>query len=61
LSSEYTEERLEAASALAVPLDSLTRKIAKSLRGSGQDLRQIAPEDFELPSHGDVFGVGYHH
>jgi hypothetical protein len=61
LSREYGEGCLEAASALAVPLGSPTRKSVKSILESGRDLRQTAPLDLELPPHGDVRSPGYYH
>ena len=61
LSREYGEGRLEAASALAVQLGSLTRKSVKSILESGRDLRRPEPLELELPLHGNVRGPGYYH
>ena len=63
LSREYGDERLEAASALAVRLRSPTRKSVKSILESGRDRRraQTEPLDLELPLHGNVRGPGYYH
>ena len=64
LGRQYGEERLEAASALAVHLGSPTRKSVKSILESGRDLRrsnQTEPLDLELPAHGNVRGPGYYH
>ena len=63
LSREYGDERLEAASALAVRLRSPTRKSVKSILASGRDRphAQTEPLDLELPLHGNVRGPGYYH
>ena len=64
LGRQYGESRLEAASALAVRLGSLTRKSVKSILESGRDLRaQITSGSLalELPAHGNVRGPGYYH
>lgn len=64
LSREYGEERLEAASALAVRLRSPTRKSVKSILDSGRDLRPAVLTEtlaLELPAHGNVRGPGYYH
>jgi transposase len=63
LSREYGDERLEAASALAVRLRSPTRKSVKSILESGRDRphAQSEPLDLELPLHGNVRGPGYYH
>jgi hypothetical protein len=64
LSREYGEQRLEAASVLALRLGSPTRKSVKSILESGRDLRPISATDplpLELPVHGNVRGPGYYH
>ena len=61
LSREYGEERLEAASALAVRLGSLTRKSVKSILENGRDLRRPEALELELPLHENVRGPGYYH
>src|SRR5882757_7486432 len=64
LSREYGEQRLEAASVMALRLGSPTRKSVKSILESGRDLRPISATDtlpLELPMHGNVRGPGYYH
>ena len=63
LSREYGDERLEAASALAVQLRSPTRKSVKSILESGRDRPHAQTEllDLDLPLHGNVRGPGYYH
>jgi hypothetical protein len=63
LSREYGDERLEAASALAVRLCSPTRKSVKSILENGRDRPRAQTEslDLELPLHGNVRGPGYYH
>ncbi len=64
LAREYGEQRLEAASALALRLASPTRKSVSSILKSGRDLHPAAatePLALELPAHGNVRGPGYYH
>jgi transposase len=63
LSRQYGDERLEAASALAVRLRSPTRKSVKSILESGRDRPHAQTEslDLELPLHSNVRGPGYYH
>ena len=64
LGREYGEQRLEAASGLAVRLASPTRKSVKSILVSGRDLHPPGPIQslaLELPAHGNVRGPGYYH
>jgi transposase len=62
LAREYGEQRLEAASLLAVRLGSPTRKSAKSILESRRDLRPGTEAlALELPAHGNVRGPGYYH
>ena len=62
LAREYGEQRLEAASLLAVRLGSPTRKSVKSILESGRDLRPGTEAlALELPAHGNVRGPGYYH
>jgi transposase len=63
LARQYGEQRLEAASALAVRLGSPTRKSVKSILENGRDLRcpSAEPLALELPLHPNVRGPGYYH
>ncbi len=62
-SREYGDQRLEAASALAVRLRSPTPKGVKSILQSGRDRPHAQTEllDLDLPPHGNVRGPGYFH
>ena len=64
LGREYGDQRLEAASALALRLGSPTRKSVKSILESGRDRRSLSatePLALELPAHKNVRGPGYYH
>jgi transposase len=62
LAREFGEQRLEAASLLAVRLGSPTRKSVKSILESGRDMRTSTEAlTSELPAHGNVRGPGYYH
>jgi hypothetical protein len=63
LAREYGEQRLEAASTLALRLGSPTRKSVKSILESGRDRRPTTSEPLalELPVHSNVRGPGYYH
>jgi hypothetical protein len=64
LGRQYGDQRLEAASALALRLGSPTRKSVKSILESGRDLRPLnttEPLALELPAHKNVRGPGYYH
>ena len=62
LAREYGDGRLEAASALAVRLQSPTRKSVLSILKTGRDLRPgPEPLPLELPAHGNVRGPTYYH
>lgn len=62
LARQYGQGRLEAASALAVKLQSPTRKSVLSILKSGRDQRQsVAPDQLDLPEHPNVRGAKYYH
>jgi transposase len=64
LARQYSEQRLEAASGLALRLASPTRKSVKSILESGRDLWTPAATEglaLELPVHKNVRGPGYYH
>ena len=63
LSRQYGEQRLEAASALALRLSSPTRKSVKSILESGRDLPRAQADlpSLDMPEHGNVRGPGYYH
>jgi hypothetical protein len=62
LARQYGQERLEAASALAVKLQSPTRKSVLSILRTGRDRRPPAtPEQLDLPEHANVRGPNYYH
>jgi transposase len=61
LARQYGQARLEAASALAVKLQSPTRKSVLSILMSGRDQRPPPPpEPIELPEHANVRGPKYY-
>ena len=62
LARSYGEARLEAASRLALALQSPRRATVKSILESGRDRRR--PDEtveLDLPTHGNVRGPGYYH
>ena len=62
LARQYGQGRLEAASSLAVKLQSPTRKSVLSILKTGRDqLTQAAPENLDLPEHPNVRGAKYYH
>lgn len=62
LARQYGKERLEAASALAVKLNSPTRKSVLSILQSGRDQQPIdLKEELDLPEHSNVRGPNYYH
>ena len=62
LARQYGQARLEAASALAVKLQSPTRKSVLSILKTGRDQRQpVTPEQLDLPEHSNVRGPKYYH
>jgi transposase len=62
LARQYGQGRLEAASALAVKLQSPTRKSVLSILKTGRDQHQvIATEPLDLPEHSNVRGPKYYH
>lgn len=62
LARQYGKERLEAASALAVKLNSPTRKSVLSILQNGRDQQPIeAQDELDLPEHGNVRGPSYYH
>ena len=62
LARPYGQGRLEAASTLAVKLQSPTRKSVLSILKTGRDQRQpAAPEQLDLPEHSNVRGPKYYH
>jgi transposase len=62
LARQYGQVRLEAASTLAVKLQSPTRKSVLSILKTGRDQRQPAtPEPIDLPEHTNVRGPKYYH
>ena len=61
LARQYGRERLEAASALAVKLQSPTRKSVLSILKTGRDQHPVAtPESLDLPEHSNVRGPKYY-
>jgi transposase len=61
LARQYGQERLEAASALAVKLHSPTRKSVLSILNTGRDQRPApATEQVDLPEHPNVRGAKYY-
>lgn len=61
LARQYGRERLEAASALAVKLQSPTRKSVLSILETGRDQHPAAtPEPLDLPEHPNVRGAKYY-
>ena len=61
LARQYGQGRLEAASALAVKLQSPTRKSVLSILKTGRDQRPPAPpEQLDLPEHSNVRGPKYY-
>lgn len=64
LARQYGQGRLEAASTLAVTLQSPTRKSVLSILKTGRDQRQpaaAAEQQLELPEHPNVRGPKYYH
>jgi len=62
LARQYGQGRLEAASTLAVKLQSPTRKSVLSILKTGRDqLKPATPEQIELPEHTNVRGPKYYH
>jgi transposase len=62
LARQYGQGRLEAASALAVKLNSPTRKSVLSILKTGRDQGHAAtPEQLDLPEHSNVRGPKYYH
>ena len=62
LARSYGEARLEAASRLALELQSPRRATVKSILQSGRDQdRRSEPVELDLPAHGNVRGPGYYH
>jgi transposase len=62
LARQYGQGRLEAASALAVKLQSPTRKSVLSILKTGRDQRPpVTPEQLDLPEHANVRGPKYYH
>jgi len=62
LARQYGQGRLEAASTLAVKLQSPTRKSVLSILKTGRDQRQSATaEPLDLPEHPNVRGAKYYH
>ena len=62
LARQYGQGRLEAASTLAVKLQSPTRKSVLSILKSGRDQCPPAtPEELDLPDHPNVRGPKYYH
>ena len=62
LARQYGNERLEAASALAVNLNSPTRKSVLSILRSGRDQQSNgAKDELDLPEHANVRGPDYYH
>ncbi len=61
LSRQYGQARLEAASAVAVKLQSPTRKSVLSILKTGRDQHSAAaPEPLDLPKHPNVRGAEYY-
>jgi hypothetical protein len=64
LARQYGNGRLEAASALAVKLQSPNRKSVLSILKTGRDQHPAAPTaelELELPAHSNVRGPKYYH
>jgi transposase len=62
LARQYGQARLEAASTLAVKLQSPTRKSVLSILKTGRDqLKSATPEQIDLPEHTNVRGPKYYH
>ena len=62
LARQYGQGRLEAASTLAVKLQSPTRKSVLSILKTGRDRHPTAvTEDLDLPAHPNVRGPKYYH
>jgi hypothetical protein len=62
LARQYGQVRLEAASTLAVKLQSPTRKSVLSILKTGRDqLKPAIPEPIDLPEHTNVRGPKYYH
>ena len=62
LARQYGQERLEAASALAMKLQSPTRKSVLSILKSGRDQSPSdTPKQLDLPTHPNVRGPKYYH
>jgi transposase len=62
LARQYGQARLEAASTLAVKLQSPTRKSVLSILKTGRDqLKPATPEQIDLPEHTNVRGAKYYH
>ena len=62
LARQYGQERLEAASTLALKLQSPTRKSVLSILKTGRDQRTAAaPDELDLPEHPNVRGPKYYH
>jgi len=61
LARQYGQSRLEAASTLAVKLQSPTRKSVLSILKTGRDQCTVAPDELDLPNHANVLGPKYYH
>ena len=64
LARQYGNSRLEAASALAVKLQSPSRKSVQSILKTGRDQHPVAPTaelELDLPAHLNVRGPTYYH
>jgi hypothetical protein len=61
LARQYGQQRLEAASTLAVKLHSPTRKSVLSILQTGRDQHPPVPaEQLDLPEHANVRGPKYY-
>lgn len=61
LARQYGQQRLEAASSLAVQLHSPTRKSVLSIPRTGRDQHPpVSPEQIDLPEHANVRGPKYY-
>jgi hypothetical protein len=61
LARQYGQQRLEAASTLAVKLQSPTRKSVLSILKTGRDQHPPVPaEQLDLPEHANVRGPKYY-
>ena len=61
LARQYGQQRLEGASALAVKLQSPTRKSVLSILRTGRDQHlPVSPEQIDLPEHTNVRGPKYY-